>query len=91
MKAQFTKIFRSRTRDEWAAVFDGTDACVAPVLDLDEAPRHPHNAARATFIEADGVARPAASPRFSRTAARQSAAATSADYNAVLAEWTERP
>jgi len=88
MKAQFTKIFRSRPRDAWAQVFDGTDACVAPVLDLDEAPRHPHNAARATFIDVDGVTRPAASPRFSRTSAVQSGAATAADYGAVLAEWS---
>lgn len=88
MKRQFAAIFRTRTRDEWAAAFDGTDACVAPVLDLAEAPRHPHNQARATFIEADGVTRPAASPRFSRTPAAQSPAATGADYDSVLRSWS---
>ena len=88
MKQQFAAIFRTRTRDEWAAVFDGTDACVAPVLDLEEAPRHPHNAARDTFIRADGVTRPAASPRFSRTPATQSAAAANADYDSVLQSWS---
>jgi len=53
-----------RTRDEWAALFASTDACVTPVLDLDEAPHHPHNAARQTFTKADGSWAPAAAPRF---------------------------
>ena len=55
----------TRTRDEWAAVFDGTDACVAPVLTMTEAPAHPHNVARGAFVEHDGVVQPAAAPRFS--------------------------
>jgi len=56
-----------KTRDEWAAIFEGTDACVAPVLSLTEAPGHPHNRARETFLEKDGFTRPAPAPRFSRS------------------------
>ena len=56
-----------RTRDDWMSVFDGSDACVAPVLDFDEAPRHPHARARGSFIEVDGIVQPAPAPRFSRT------------------------
>lgn len=62
------EVIRTRTRDEWMAVFDGTDACVAPVLSMDEAPGHPHNLARGTFVEAFGVVQPGPAPRFSRTA-----------------------
>ena len=54
-------------RAEWTEVFDGTDACVAPVLPLTEAARHPHLAARGTYVERDGVLQPAPAPRFSRT------------------------
>ncbi len=67
LRERFTAIFAERTRDEWAAVFEGTDACVAPVLSMTEAPVHPHNLARQTFIEVDGVVQPAPAPRFSRT------------------------
>jgi crotonobetainyl-CoA:carnitine CoA-transferase CaiB-like acyl-CoA transferase len=59
--------FRTRSRDEWCAALEGTDVCFAPVLSLDEAPRHPHLRARQTFIEVDGVVQPAPAPRFSRT------------------------
>lgn len=62
-------IFRTRSRDDWAAHFAGSDACVTPVLDLDEAPIHPHNVARGTFGTAAAGAMPAAAPRFSRTPA----------------------
>lgn len=62
-------VFRARTRDEWRAVLEGTDACFAPVLSLADAPRHPHNVARGTFITVDGVVQPAPAPRFSRTVA----------------------
>ncbi|GAB3076752.1 CaiB/BaiF CoA transferase family protein [Nocardioides zeae] len=58
---------RSRTRAEWTEVFDGTDACVAPILRMSEAPEHPHVAAREIFVERDGVVQPAPAPRFSRT------------------------
>ncbi len=58
----------TRTRDEWSAVFEGKDACVAPVLTPEEAPDHPHNVERETFVEIDGLRQPAPAPRFSRTA-----------------------
>lgn len=64
-----TRRFKERTQAEWAEVFDGTDACVAPVVRLADAPRHPHLAARGTFVERDGVIQPAPAPRFSRTGA----------------------
>ncbi|MBC2931947.1 CaiB/BaiF CoA-transferase family protein [Nocardioides sp. zg-1228] len=63
-----TRRFKERTQAEWCEVFDGTDACVAPVVPLSEAPAHPHLAARGTFVERDGVTQPAPAPRFSRTA-----------------------
>ncbi len=69
LRDRFTAIFASRTRDEWAEVFAGTDACVAPVLSLDEAPGHEHNAARGVFTDIAGVIQPAPAPRFGRTAA----------------------
>lgn len=67
LKAQLAEVIRSRTRDEWAAVFEGTDACVAPVLSMSEAPQHPHNRARGSFVEIGGVSQAAPAPRFSRT------------------------
>ncbi|MDA7419006.1 CaiB/BaiF CoA-transferase family protein [Xenophilus arseniciresistens] len=71
----FTQIFKRRTRDEWTARLEGTDVCFAPVLPLSQAPAHPHNCSRATFIEVDGVLQPAPAPRFSRTPSRIQAAA----------------
>ena len=67
MKVRVAAVVATRTRDEWVAVFDGTDACVAPVLSPWEAHRDPHNQARSTFVEVDGVVQPAPAPRFSRT------------------------
>ena len=66
-QAQFAGLFKTRTRDQWCALLEGTDACFAPVLTTDEAPDHPHNATRATYVEIDGVVQPAPAPRFSRT------------------------
>jgi alpha-methylacyl-CoA racemase len=66
-KARFAEIFRQRTRDEWAKQFAGTDACVAPVLDLEEIELDPHNAARETFVAAAGIVQPAPAPRLSGT------------------------
>lgn len=88
LKQRLAAVLSSRTRDEWCAVFAGSDACVAPVLDLDEAPRHPHNQARQTFIEVGGVTQPAPAPRFSATPAGRPAAPQS-DTNgaATLADW----
>lgn len=66
---KLTALFRGRTRDEWCALMEGTDICFAPVLSMAEAPVHPHNAARGTFIEANGITQPAPAPRFSATPA----------------------
>ena len=67
MKERVAATFRTRTRDEWCDLLEGTDACFAPVLDPDEAPSHPHNAQRRTFAEVGGVVQPSPAPRFSRT------------------------
>ncbi|MFE1267960.1 CaiB/BaiF CoA transferase family protein [Streptomyces sp. NPDC058758] len=81
--------FRSRTRDEWTAVFEGTDSCVAPVLSLREAPSHPHLAARATFAEHGGLVQPAPAPRFSATPGtlRTGPALPGADTDEVARDW----
>ncbi|MEP1123732.1 MAG: CaiB/BaiF CoA-transferase family protein [Ilumatobacter sp.] len=60
-------VFMTKTRDEWTALMEGTDVCFAPVLSLAEAPHHPHNQARGTFVDVDGVVQPAPAPRFSAT------------------------
>lgn len=67
MKERFTKLFKTRTRDEWCDLLEGTDACFAPVLTMSEAPEHPHNVARGTFVEEFGMTQAAPAPRFSRT------------------------
>jgi alpha-methylacyl-CoA racemase len=89
MKQRFTALFKTRSRDEWCALLEGTDVCFAPVLDMAEAPAHPHNQARGTFIEVDGVTQPAPAPRFSRTAPQVAGAASKpgADSAAILADW----
>jgi alpha-methylacyl-CoA racemase len=89
MKERFTAIFKSKTRDEWTAVFDGTDACVVPVLSPWEAHEHPHNVARSTFIEVEGAVQPAPAPRFSRTpsAVSKPPSPPGADTVSGLVEW----
>ena len=67
LKERMTAIFKTKTRDEWCRVMEGTDVCFAPVLSLAEAPEHPHLKARKTFVEVEGVRQPAPAPRFSRT------------------------
>jgi alpha-methylacyl-CoA racemase len=69
LRRQLEALFKTRSRDEWCSVLEGTDACFAPVLTMAEAPHHPHNVARGTFIDIDGVTQPAPAPRFSRTPA----------------------
>ena len=69
LKDKLAALFRTRTRDEWCGLMDGTDICFAPVLSLAEAPRHVHNAARRTFVEEGGMVQPAPAPRFSATPA----------------------
>jgi alpha-methylacyl-CoA racemase len=67
MKERFAAVFAQKTRDQWTAIFDGTDACGAPVLSPFEAHEHPHNQARSTFVEVEGIVQPGPAPRFSRT------------------------
>lgn len=67
LRERIAEVFRTRGRDAWAEHFAGTDACVAPVLRLEEVDRHPHSAARGTFVDANGVVQPAPAPRFGRT------------------------
>jgi len=69
MKERLRAALRTKTRDQWCALFEGSDACVTPVLGLEEAPAHPHNQARRTFVECAGLLQPAPAPRFSRTPA----------------------
>jgi alpha-methylacyl-CoA racemase len=66
-KTRLTALFKTRTREEWCSLLEGTDACFAPVLTTDEAPLHPHLAARGTYVEIDGIVQPAPAPRFSRS------------------------
>jgi alpha-methylacyl-CoA racemase len=82
--------FRTRTRDDWCALLEGTDACFAPVLSMDEAPHHPHNRARNAFIELENVPQPAPAPRFSRTPLGRPTPPEppgALDLRTVLAEW----
>lgn len=89
LRAAVAARFRTRTREEWTAVFAGTDACVAPVLALGEAPAHPHLAARGTFTEHDGLTQPAPAPRFSATPTRvrTGPALPGADTASVARDW----
>jgi alpha-methylacyl-CoA racemase len=89
LRQRLADAFASRTRDEWTEVFAGSDACVAPVLGLGEATRHPHLAARGTFVEHGGVVQPAPAPRFSRTPGELDRLPPAAGQHTdeVLAEW----
>ncbi|HUI60679.1 MAG TPA: CaiB/BaiF CoA-transferase family protein [Steroidobacteraceae bacterium] len=88
LREAITAAFASRTRDEWCRILEGTDACFAPILSLAEAPRHPHNMARRTFIEVGGIPQNAPAPRFSATvpAPVQPPHPSGADTEAVLRE-----
>ena len=68
-KQRFRELFRAKTRAEWCALLEGTDVCFAPVLNFAEAQAHPHNRARQTYIDVEGVTQPAPAPRFSATPA----------------------
>jgi alpha-methylacyl-CoA racemase len=82
-------IFKRKTRDEWCKILEGTDVCFAPVLNLEEAPNHPHNKMRETYIEFEGVTQPAPAPRFSRTesSVQSSAALTGEHTDEILTSW----
>ena len=89
-KAALAAKFREQPRDHWAAIFAPTDACVAPVLDWDEAPRHEHLATRGTFVDVDGIVQPAPAPRFSVTPAAKPeppAPVTAENTRAALTRW----
>ncbi len=93
MRARFTEVFASRTRDEWAEHFADSDACVSPVLSPWEAPSHPHHAARSSFVDLDGVVQPAPAPRFDRTPAPTPVPPSGVpvvEPATVLGEWTAR-
>jgi len=89
LKRALAALFVTRTRAQWVALLGGEDVCFAPVLDLDEAPRHPHNVARGTFIEVEGVTQPAPAPRFSRTPGevRGAGQGEPSSVESVLAGW----
>ena len=87
MQADFTAAFASRTRDEWARVFEATDACVTPVLSMEEAQHHPHNRARATFVDRNAVSQPAPAPRLSVTAGAIEAP-QSLDISDAIKSWS---
>lgn len=87
--AIFERVFKTRTRDEWTDMLEGTDSCFAPVLSLTEAPDHPHHQARKTFVSPDGVLQPAPAPRFSRTESKiqQPPAAPGTQNHEALLAW----
>ena len=89
MRQRLERIFKTKTRDEWDAIMLGTDICYAPVLNFEDAVSHPHNRARSTFVEVDGLHQAAPAPRFSRTPAQTppSAVAPGAHTNEVLASF----
>jgi alpha-methylacyl-CoA racemase len=90
---RIAEIVKTRTRDDWMKVFEGTDACVAPVLSMAEAPSHPHNAARQTLQTVNGVVQPGPAPRFSRTpgAIQGPPSRPGSHSRAVLADWGVAP
>jgi alpha-methylacyl-CoA racemase len=92
-KALLAARFKTRTREEWCRLLEGSDACFAPVLTMAEAPEHPHNLARGTFIEVDGIVQPGPAPRFSRTpnATPSPPEAPGERGNASLAQWGFTP
>ena len=88
-KIALEKIFLTKTRAEWCAILEGTDVCFAPILNMDDAPRHHQNEAREAFVEIDGVVQPAATPKFSRTPgkAAQGAQSRTVSAHAIVEEW----
>mgnify|MGYP000672172982 FL=1 len=88
-RIKMAELIKTKTRSEWCELLEGTDVCFAPILSLSEAPSHPHNRSRDTFVENDGVVQPAPAPRFSRTPSQiQSAPSVpGSDTDAVLSDW----
>lgn len=90
LKAEIIRVFKTKTRDEWDALMSGTDVCYGPILSLDEAPKHPHNIERQTFVDIDGVVQPNVAPRFSVTQSEiqgPPADDTSRDTDSVLSDF----
>ena len=82
-------LFKTKTRDQWCELLEGTDVCFSPVLDLEEAPNHPHNQDRDTFVDFEGVTQPAPAPRFSRTQGKIQSSASLIGENSeeILEKW----
>jgi alpha-methylacyl-CoA racemase len=89
LKKKLIDVFKTKTRDEWCKIMEGTDVCFAPVLTMAEAPQHPHMAAREVFVSRHGVTQPAPAPRFSRTPSTIREPAT-ADITSLTKEWQGR-
>ena len=87
LKLKLADIFRTRTREQWCVLLEGTDACFAPVLDWDEAPQHPHQRARQSYVTVEGVLQPSPAPRFSRTPSEVPLPARESEIGEVLARW----
>jgi len=89
LRERYAAAFKTKTRDEWCAVFEGSDACFAPVLNWTEAYAHPHNVARKSFVEVGGVKQPAPAPKFSRTPGevRRKPPERGEGGRAALADW----
>jgi alpha-methylacyl-CoA racemase len=89
LKDRLTEIFKAKTRDEWCEIMEGSDVCFAPVLSMAEAPEHPHNVERGTFVELDGIVQPAPAPRFSRTPGAVARPPSHAGQHTdeILSEW----
>lgn len=89
LKSKLTETFKTKTRDEWSEIMEGTDVCFAPVLSFDEALEHPHNKARETFEYVEGVPQPAPAPRFSKTPGKIQGVSPGRDEHRgeILADW----
>jgi alpha-methylacyl-CoA racemase len=89
LREKLEALFITKPRAYWCNLLEGTDVCFAPVLDLEEAPKHPHNIDRKTYIEKEGITQPAPAPRFSRTQGKiQSAPATCGEHSEeILQNW----
>jgi alpha-methylacyl-CoA racemase len=87
LKEKLAAVFKTKSRDDWCKIMEGTDICFAPILTMAEAPKHPHMAARNVFVERHGVTQPAPAPRFSRTpsAIREPEVV---EIGAVVGAWT---
>jgi alpha-methylacyl-CoA racemase len=93
MRERFAAVFRTRTRDEWMRIAAGRDACLAPTLSIDEAPKHPHLQARGAYVAFDEVTHPSPAPRFGQTPStlRRPAPPPGHDSRSALAEWGLAP